>query len=168
MKTLLKVLLLALFAVVIFMPMGKIAQWAYWSLFFIMFAVLYVYYRLSYWVGDADIHAIDKRRIKFSIFSGKVPPLTSEDLVRGRLVVFDDEVALFQRTHEAGLKAKAKKVWSVPIDEVTGFSIGKVIGFRGGLTLSLADGDEALFAIFFMNRRKADLVHALGWDEETS
>ena len=37
MKNLLKVLLLALFAVVVFIPNNKIASWAYWSLFLLMF-----------------------------------------------------------------------------------------------------------------------------------
>jgi Ca2+/Na+ antiporter len=163
MKALLKILLLVLFAIVIFMPMNKIAQGAYWSLFLLMFFVLYLYYRFSYWVGEGDIASVDNREIRFSAFSGKVPPMSSEDLVRGRLVVFDDEIALYQRSRNPQTGEKAKKVWSVAIDDLSGFSIGKVIGIRGGLILSLVDGDEARFAIFFMKNKKIHLMDALGW-----
>lgn len=89
--------------------------------------------------------------------------MSSEDLVRGRLVVFDDEIALYQRSRNPQTGEKAKKVWSVAIDDLSGFSIGKVIGIRGGLILSLVDGDEARFAIFFMKNKKIPLMDALGW-----
>lgn len=166
MKVLLKILLLLLFAIVIFMPMNKITQGAYWSLFLLMFVVLYLYYRFSYWVGEGDVAATDSRPIRFSVFSGKVPPMSSEDLVRGRLVVFEDEVALFQRSRDPQTGARVRKVWSVPLEDLQGFSIGKVIGVRGGLIFSLPEGDEARFAIFFMKNKKIELMEALGWMED--
>lgn len=166
MKALLKILLLVLFAIVIFMPMNQIAQWAYWSLFLVMFLVLYLYYRFSYWVGENDVAAVINEPIRFSAFCGKVPPMSSEDLVRGRLVVLEKEVALFQRVRNPQTGTRAKKVWSAPIDELQGFSIGKVIGVRGGLILSLVTGDEARFAIFFMQNKKLDLIKALGWEDD--
>lgn len=150
------------------MPMNQIAQWAYWTLFVAMFGVLYLYYRFSYWVSVSDIAPLVDSPIRFSIFSGKIPPITSEDLVRGRLIVTDDEVALYQRSHTKNAKTKAKKVWSTPISSVQRFSIGKVIGLRSGLILSLDDHDEARFAIFFMKNKKADLVKAFGWNEDST
>lgn len=166
MKALLKILLLVLFAVVIFMPMDSLGQGLYWTLFLVMFAILYIYYRSSYWVSIRDVESVVEKPLRFSIFSGKVPPISSEDLVRGRLVVTEGEVALYQRSKNSQTKQRVKKVWSVPIEDIRGFSIGKVIGLRSGLILSLEDGDEARFAIFFMRNKKLDLVKALGWEED--
>ncbi|HLW21777.1 MAG TPA: hypothetical protein VKZ39_01160 [Sphaerochaetaceae bacterium] len=166
MKTLLKILLLVLFAVVIFMPSNQIALWAYWSLFLFMFVVLYLYYRSSYWVSDSDVSTVYDGPIKFSVFAGKVPPMTSEDLVRGRLVVTERSVDLYQRYRNRNNGQRARLVWSVDIESIEGFTIGRVVGFRGGVTFSIADKDDARFTIFFMKSKKEALTKALGWDED--
>lgn len=164
MKNLLKVLLLALFAVVVFMPMNRISQLAYWSLFVLMFCILYLYYRTSYWVGEKDIEALVDSAVKFSVFCGKVPPMASEDLVRGRLVVTDTDIVLYQRYRRSGSPERAKEVWSIPIDRIEKFSVGRVVGLRDGLILTLTDGDEARFTIFSMKKKKAAFTQALGWE----
>lgn len=163
MKIVLKVLLLAVFAIVVFMPMNKIAIWAYWSMFFLMFGLLYLYYRFTYWVSLSDVETVVTSPIKFSVFCGKVPPITSEDLVRGRLAVTDSEVILFQRNQDKNSTERIKNVWSVPIEEIEKFSIGRVVGVRNGLIISLVDGNQGLFAIFFMKNKKESLTKALGW-----
>ncbi len=165
MKTLLKILLLALFALVVFMPMGRLSQQLYWSLFILMFVVLYLYYRFSYWVGEKDLPIGEYR---FSIFAGKIPPMTTEDLVRGRLVVTADRLVLYQKTGRRETGARAKEIWSARIDQVSSFSVGKVVGLRGGLTVKFDDGQEAAFAIFFMKRHKQRFAKALGWAEDAS
>lgn len=162
MKTLLKVLLLALFAIVVFMPTRGITLWVYWSLFVVMFLVLLLYYRISYWVSMREVPA---ESVLFSVFAGKVPPMSSEDLVRGRLVVTPDKIALYQLSGKHS-PVKVKEVWSIPTSSVTGFSIGRVVGLRDGLILSLEEDQEARFAIFFMKRRKEALTKALGWHED--
>lgn len=165
MKTILKIVLLGLFAAVIFLPSEQFPSWAYWSLFVCMFIVLIIYYYTSYWVSVADVLSTDSDPIKFSVFAGKVPPLSSEDLVRGRLVVTDTEVRLYQRPNRKSSNLRAREVWKVSISSLDGFTLGRVIGMRNGLILSLTQGDEARFAIFFMKKRKADLITALGWDD---
>ena len=162
MRTLLKILLLALFAIVVFMPMRGIAVWLYWSLFLAMFFVLVLYYYISYWVS---VRSLPPAEYRFTAFAGKVPPMTSEDLVRGRLVVVPGRIQLFQRGTGKDGSRRPKEVWSVRIDQVEGFSIGRVIGLRNGLILNLTEGQEARFAIFGMKRRKEDLTRALGWTE---
>lgn len=165
MKGLLKVLLLALFAIVVFMPMNRLSQWLYWSLFALMFLILLLYYLLSYWVSVSAVPCDD---IRFTAFAGKIPPMASEDLVRGRLVVGADRLCLYQRVPRQVDASRVKEVWSIGIDQVDSFSIGRVIGLRNGLILSLSDGDEARFAIFSMKRKKEAFSRSLGWGEEAS
>lgn len=166
MKHIVKVIMLLLFASVIFVPIEKIPRGLYWFLFLLMFLALYLYYRFSYWVSEAAVRSALADPIRMSLFVGKVPPLHSEDLVRGRLVVTDTEVILFQQSHKKGSNQRAKAVWSIPIDEIERLTIGKVIGIRNGLTLHLADGQQSQFAIFFLKQRKEALIKALGWSEE--
>ncbi len=161
MKTVFKILLLIIFAIVVFMPMNNIAQWAYWSLFFLMFLMLYLYYRFSYWVSLSDVEIDDP--VKFSVFCGKVPPIASEDLVRGRLIVTDSEVILFERKRERGTSQRSKRVWSTPIEDIERFSIGRVVGLRNGLILSMTGGHEGKFTISFMKNKKEKFTEALGW-----
>lgn len=164
MKTLLKLLLLATFAVVVFIPNGTIAAWAYWSLFLLMFFLLYLYYRSSYWVSLSDVPAADGETIRFSLFCGKVPPLSSEDLVRGRLVVTDTRVVLYQRHRDTRAGTRVREVWSVAIDDIESFSYGRVIGARMGLILALQDGNDARFASRAVLKKKDALTEAFGWN----
>ncbi len=89
--------------------------------------------------------------------------MTSEDLVRGRLVVEEDRIVLYQRGGATGAAERVREVWSVPIEQIQGFSVGRVIGVRNGLILNLGEGQEARFAIFRMKRKKEALTRALGW-----
>lgn len=166
MKTLLKILLIALFAVVIFMPTNQLTQLTYWSLFLFMFVVLYLYYRFSYWVSEADVATVDDEPVRFSVFAGLVPPMTSEDLVRGRLVVTDRKIGLYQRYRNKNNEQRARLIWSAPIDTIEGFTIGRVIGFRGGVTFSVTGKDSAKFTVFFMKKKKSALIKAFGWEED--
>lgn len=163
MKNILKILLVLLFALIVFMPTDKLSPWLYWSLFFMMFGVLILFYRFSYWVSESSIET--EEEIKFSTFCGKVPPMESEDLVRGRLIVTSKEVALYQKEDRKGATSKVKKVWSVPIDEIEQLSSGKVVGFRKGIVLSLAGEREGKFTISQIKKKRPLLIEALGWSD---
>ena len=164
MKNLLKVLLLAIFAIIVFMPANKLPPWLYWSLFFLMFGVLYLFYRYSYWVTEKSIEIEDE--IKYSTFCGLVPPMASEDLVRGRLIVTPEEVALYQKSERRGDPSRVKKVWSISIEEIEQISTGKVVGFRKGITFTLAGERDAKFTISQMKKKRDLIIEALGWSED--
>ncbi|NCB02818.1 MAG: hypothetical protein EOM67_11720 [Spirochaetia bacterium] len=159
MKTLLKVLLLALFAVVVFIPNNKIASWAYWSLFLLMFFILFLYYRFTYYVSEKTVGVIDP--FKFSVFCAKVPPMTSEDLIRGRLVVSDTHFKLYQK----GVKGNEaiSLVWQREIAEIATIETGRVVGLRNGLIFTLKDGKKDLFAISSSSKVYENLIATLGW-----
>jgi hypothetical protein len=111
MKNLIKLLLIASFGVVVFLPAGTISDALYWSLFVLMFILLVLYYRFAYWVGIQQVEDIIDEPILFSMFCGKVPPITAEDLVRGRLVVTPTKVVLYQKASNSLTKARCKAVW---------------------------------------------------------
>ncbi len=163
MKILLKVLLLSLFAAVVFIPNNAMASWAYWSLFLLMFVILILYYRFTYYVSEKDV---DKQRIDdyiVSMYIAKVPPMTSEDLIRGRLVVHEGLFELYQK----GVKSNEAitRVWSRKIEDIASIETGKVVGLRNGLIFTLKDGKKESFAIFSAQKAYEKIISSLGWQE---
>jgi len=162
MKILIKLMLIATFAVVVFLPQGIIASWLYWSMFVLMFFLLWIFYWTSYWVGIKTVETLCGEPILFSMFCGKVPPIASEDLVRGRLVVTSSQLMLFQKKEAKGYAC----VWSLPINGIASFEVGKAVASRKGLILNLVDGTDARFTYMRMGKRKSEFTAALGWAPE--
>lgn len=156
MKVVLKVILLILFGAAVFMPMRGIPFYLYWMLFVLMFLTLFLYYYVAYYVGKK--HVAQATRY-YSMFVAMVPPMTSEDLIRGRLVVEPTQLALYQKQGRT-----ITQVWSISIDDLQSFSVGKVIGARKGVTFTLECGEEVSFAISQIKKKQVHLKTALGWD----
>lgn len=166
MKNLIKLVLLALFAVIVFIPNRNLANGLYWLLFLFMFLLLFLYYRISYWVGLKQVESVLDEPVLFSLFCGKVPPIAEEDLVRGRLVVTSSQVVLFQKNSDHKRSPDpCVPVWSVDISGITGFGLGKVVALRKGLILYLQDDGEARFTAMLMPRKKEAFTKALGWTD---
>ncbi len=157
MKVLIRLLMLALFATVIFIPRGMIPMWAYWSLFILLFFVLFLYYRIEYGVSLRAVSSLVQGKIRYSCFIAKVPPMSSEDLIRGRFIVTDDAFELYQKGSPARL------VWSRSIDEVESIETAKVVGLRNGFHINLKDGNRDSFVVFRHEKIYAELIEALGW-----
>lgn len=166
MKNLIKLVLLAVFAVIVFVPNRVLVNGLYWMLFVFMFLLLFLYYLVSYWVGVRQVESVLDEPVLFSVFCGKVPPIAAEDLVRGRLVVTSTRVVLFQKnTDRKRSLDSCVPVWSVDISAITGFGLGKAVALRKGLILYLQDDGEARFTVFSMARKKEAFTKALGWSE---
>lgn len=166
MKNLIKLVLLASFAVIVFIPNKALANGLYWLLFVFMFCLLVLYYYVSYWVGVRQVESVLEEPVLFSLFCGKVPPIAAEDLVRGRLVVTSSQVVLFQKNSDRKRSPDpCVPVWSVDISVITGFGLGKVVAIRRGLILYLQDDGEARFTAMLMPRKKEAFTKALGWTD---
>ena len=82
MKLLIKLFLLAAFAIIVFVPIRVEYEWVIWLLFILMFALVALYYMLTYWISvkgilkaaSAEEAGIQKPSdILFTTFSVKVP-----------------------------------------------------------------------------------------------
>ncbi len=160
MKVVMKLLLLVLFALAIFVPSGTVPSWAYWSLFLLMFAILFLYYRLEYYVSEKRVVELEKDDIRYSCFMAMVPPMASEDLVRGRFVITSTSFKLYQKGSPARL------VWSRKISEVSSIETGRVIGVRNGLTFHLNDGNQDAFAVSRHQKIYGEITQILGWESD--
>lgn len=157
MKILIRVLLLVFFALAIFLPEGSVPSWAYWSIFLLIFLMLFLYYRVEYYVREHTVLSHLNRPIRYSCFMAKVPPMKSEDLVRGRFIITEDSFELYQKGSPVRL------VWSRPIEEIESLETAKVVGMRHGLIFNLTDGNRDLFVVLQHKKIYEQIIQVLGW-----
>ncbi len=158
MKTLLKVLLLLVFGLIVFLPMRGVSRILYLGLYILLAIILVSYYVVAYWVGKK--HAA-KYMEGFSLFVSKIPPMNSEDFIRGRLVITPKKIALFQKESLMRLR----EVWSVATAKVESYTTAKVMGKREGLILNLGDSKEAKFIIRKADKKSENIKKGLGWSD---
>ena len=165
MKILLKLLLLGLTLVVVFVSPSYIGMVVYYLIFPLLFILVFLYYVVSYWVSDSDVMKVRKERYTFSLFCGKVPPSGDGDLTRGRLVITEDTVKLYQRLQKGWTqKTPCEEVWSLEVSEIRSLALGKVLGLRKGLILYLDEGSVSFLSGKAV-KQKVAIIEALGWDE---
>ncbi len=166
MKTLLKLLLLGLTLVVVFISPLRIGIVAYYMIFPLLFFLVFLFYLVSYWVSDADVQKVRKEPYQFSLFCGMSPPSGDGDLVRGRLVITEEDVKLYQRLAKGRTrKTPCAEVYSLEVSSIRSLGFGKAEGARKGLIFSLDEG-----SVSFLTRRaikqKEAIIQALGWEEK--
>ncbi len=161
MKLIVKLLLLASFFTVAFIPIQKGDEWIILALIVVMFALVVVYYWLLYGVRERDAHRFldPEETVRYSVFSGLV---TGEghlqDLQRGRLIITDTRVLMVVRSDNS-----FEVIWQHRVDEIEQFHLAKVLSFRKGVVFTLDDHTEHPFTIFRITSREDQLKDALGW-----
>ncbi len=165
MKILLKMLLLGLTLVVVFISPAYIGIVAYYMIFPLLFVLVFLYYIVSYWVSDTDVRNVRKEEYTLSLFCGKVPPTGDGDLTRGRLVITEDTVKLYQRLQKGRTKkTPCEEVWSLEVSDIRSLAVGKVLGLRKGLTFYLDDSSVSFLSGKAIKQKEV-IIKALGWDE---
>lgn len=159
MQVLIKLVLLSLTLVLVFINPHYIGQVVYYSLFPLLFILVWLYYRIRYYVGEEQVRKVTDESFTYSCFCALVPPVDDGDLIRGRLVITSKRLALFQK--EAKGRA-VKEVWSMDIDQVKQFTVGQVISVRKGVTF-IAEEREARFVSYRASKDKEAITLALGW-----
>ena len=161
MQALIKIALLALTLVLVFINPLYIGRVVYYSLFPLLFVLVWLFYRTSYVVSERAVRKATTEPFSYSCFCALVPPVDDGDLIRGRLIITDKRLALFQK--DAKQKA-VKEVWSMDIAEVKHFTVGQVLSVRKGVTF-LAEELEARFVGHRIAKDKEAITIALGWKQ---
>lgn len=165
MKTLLKILMLALVLVVVFVPPLTIGIVLYYLIFPLLFFVVFLFFLVSHWVSDRDVAKVRSEGFAFSLFCAQEPALGEGEPVRGRLVFSDKDVTLYRRIAKGRTRRRpCEPVWSLAVEELATFAVGKVYGGKRGITLFLHEG-SVQFSSWTAHRKKDAIVTALGWDD---
>lgn len=163
MKTLLKMLLLGLTLLVVFISPATIGIVPYYLIFPTLFLLVFLFYRVSYWVSDSDVKKVRKEDYSLSLFCGKAPLGGEGDLIRGRLVITDKTVKIYQRVERHRTRqTPCKEVWSLDVSLIRSMGVGKVLGPRKGLIFYLDEGSVSFTTAKAIKQKEA-IIKALGW-----
>ena len=163
MKTIIKACLLALTLVIVFFSPAKIGVALYYSLFPLLFVLVYFFYLISYGVSEKDVQKVRSEPYTLSFFCAMVPPLGEGDLIRGRLVIDHKQLVLYKRSDTARSKdAPCKPVWNLDVSELSSIGVGPVLSVRKGLVLYVGENAHR-FVYAKAKKQKNRIVEALGW-----
>lgn len=160
MKILVIVLMLLDFAGVAF-GRGTLPEGLYFSLMPIMLLLIVAYWYVMFWFSKKKLLKIMGKEPDFEIFAGKVPKDPTLDLQRGRLVISDNRLVLYQKI----LKEKVcKEVWSMPVSEIKSVGFGTLLPLRRKGIRIYTEEDTVEFTAEPVMKRKDEFYKALGWE----
>ncbi len=167
MKLLIKICLLGIFALVVFFPSSTFGLYIYWTMFVVMFLLVIAYYYTSYWVSKKDVRDVTGKDVGYSLFVGKMPVIESDDLVRGRLTINSERLALYKRLDgkERHGGQHCREVWSMDVSDIASIDTGSIVSIRKGLIIYVDGGGEVRFICRKAMKEKDQVVTALGWKD---
>jgi hypothetical protein len=161
MQVLIKLALLALTFFLVFINPAYIGKMLYYSLFPLLFLLVGLFYRVAYYVSEKTVRKVCDQQFSYSLFCAQVPSIGDGDLTRGRLVVTDTSLVLFQKDKK-GI-GRCKEVWRLERSKLKAFRVGQVLSIRKGITFETEDG-EVRFVTRAAFKQKDALTKALGWN----
>ena len=163
MKIIVRILILAEFAAIVFIPAAYLPRWALIPMFASMIGLVVLYWFAMFWVSRKDVEKVLGKAPEHDFYVGKLPADPSADLTRGRLCVTDGRLVLMQRTDDGERRqTPCREAWSRNVDEVTSVGFGKVLPARTGFILYYGD-DEVRFTCAKAAKDKTIVYNALGW-----
>lgn len=163
MKTIVRILILAEFAAIVFIPSSYLPRWALIPMFVSMAGLVVLYWFAMFWVSKNDVTKVLGAEPDHDFYVGKLPVDTNADLARGRLCFKDGKISLMQRSEDKiRSQTPCKETWSKDISEVTSVGFGKVLPARKGFILYFGD-DEVSFTCAKAAKDRTMIYEALGW-----
>lgn len=161
MDKVLKIIILLLFVVAVFGRGYFPSDALYWSVYFVMFAMVTLLWFAMFWVSEKRAQQVLGKVPDATFFVGKVAPDVRDDLQRGRMCFADGRAVLVGR----GQDGSFGELWSVAVSDIKSVGFGTVAGVRKGFTVHTDNGSVSFTNLkIFKNR---DLLYkALGWNIE--
>lgn len=160
---LVRFLLAAIFAAVIFLRPYFPNDLLYWSMYVVLFALVYAFWHLSFFVSRKKASGFLGKEPECDIFCGKVPLNEMEDLQRGRLCATEGKLILVGKDQ----KGKLCKTEEILISDITSVGFGYVVGRRKGFTVHCGKKSVS-FTSAKAAKNKAIIYKMLGWEEVES
>ena len=165
MKTIVRILILAEFAAIIFIPAIYMSKLILIPMFLSMFGLVVLYWFVMFWVSRKDAAKVLEKEPEADFYVGKLPADPSADLARGRLCFMDGKIVLLQRTEDRiHRKTPCREIWSIEMSDITSVGFGKVLPARKGFILYMGE-DEVRFTCTKVAKHRNLLYDALGWKD---
>lgn len=139
-------------------------QILYWSLFVLLFLLVYIFHILEDVVPLKDVEKKLSTSDFWSLKCGYI--ITKGDkaeLLKGLLVIYSGQVLFYRRAKASG---GAELVYSFPVESIEGYEMGKVDDFHPGVTFTLKGDTEVKFTSKKLQSEEKSIRKAFGWPEE--
>lgn len=157
---LIRFLLVALFAVVIFCRSYFPNDALYWCTYFLMFVLVAAFWYVSFWVSEKKAEKVLGKKPGLNLYCGKVSEKETDDLSRGRLCSVDGNLVLVGKVNN-----KYEQIFSVAIKDITSVGFGFVAGKRKGFTLYVGKKGVSFTSVKAC-KDKNIIYDMLGWKFE--
>ena len=127
----------------------------------VMVLLLVWYWVVMFWFRKSRLSEVLEREPDFEIFAGRIPKDPVEDLQRGRLVVYDGKLILWQRDRKTNT---IKQVWSMKVSDVKTMGFGMLLPIRRKGVRIFTRDDNVEFICKPIIKRKDEFYKALGWE----
>lgn len=135
-RIILRILIIAVFFVLVFIPRSIIGVLNYWLLFPLLFMFVAFYLYLQYWVSKKHIKKLIHSEDFFSIPCSIVPKVAENEFNYGRLVVYQDILLMYVKN-----KGKVSIKWTKNLNELVSLNFQKISTNKPGFILSTEDAD---------------------------
>lgn len=162
MKKIVTLAIPALLAVIVFAPIEN--RILYWSLFVVLFALVYVYHIMEDVVPMKAVSESLSSNDYFSLKCGYISVNGNRaDLLKGVMVIYSCTVLFYMRSGAGG---GAKLVQTIAGESIENYTIGKVDDFHQGICFTITGGEEIKFTSRKFAQVEKELRMALEWPEE--
>ena len=159
MKKLLLFLMPVMLFIIVFIPIKN--NLIYWSLYIVLFALFFLFYKLDTTVKQKDLEAFLKGRPYWSIKAGYIKINNkTPDIYNGLLVICDDKLIFVKR---GSGKKRVETLIEIDISEISTYTIGRVDDYHEGITFTLNNKEELQFSSKSIKNEEEALNRALKW-----
>ena len=160
MQTLVKGIIICIFALVIFCRNYFPSDLVYWLTYVLLFALIPVLWNTMFSVSRKKACQVLGKQPEFDIFCARVPQDPTEDLSRGRLCLCDGVFHFIQRK-----KHGFEETWSIKVSEIKSVSFGTVAGVRKGFTIH-TDKTDLPIVCDSIRKHSDAFFEAMGWKKD--
>lgn len=161
MIVILRVLIVAVFAVLVFVPRATVGLLNYWLIFIALFILTALYFYFQFYVSKKKISKLLKNKDFYSIYCSLVPEKEEDSFVYGRLVVYNSMVLLY------GIGKKGVELkWSEDLSQIESINFQKVGTNKKGFVISTFNRGDIQFSSSIKEKDRDEFISAFGLEFE--
>lgn len=163
MLSIIRILMLAMFAWLVFGRSYYTNPILYWCSYIVLGVILVIYWFVAFYVSERRAQKVLGKTFSYGFFTGLVPSDSTADLIRGRLCVCDGELVLVHKK----LGKEYVRQLSVPVKDIKSIGFGTVAGVRKGFTV-YTETDQYSFVSSSVSKKRDPFFRALGWKDKSA